>query len=232
MSGKKVVVVHQPDFIPYLGFFHRLMHADVWIVQEHVQLNERGWVHRDKIKTEKGCEWLTIPLQKTSYCASIDNRLISEAQNWRARHLNRLSSAYRKAPFFHEIWPAVEDVYANRSSNLSAFTLHSIEVLMNLLQIRVLECYGSRALNPQFQSNELVAELVSKVDGTHYLSGVGARDYHDNAPYQAAGIEVLWQDFTHPVYPQLHGEFVPYLTTFDALFNCGVEGTRKLLGKS
>lgn len=232
MSGKKVVVVHQPDFIPYLGFFHRLMQADAWVVLDHVQLNDAGWVHRDKIKTAYGCKWISLPLQKNTHLASINSRLLSITGDWRQQHLAKWQDAYKKSPFFDEVWPHLESIYACKASFLCEFTLHSIEVLLELLDIRLPEQYESHTLGIEDKSNELVAKLVSKVGGTHYLSGVGARDYHDDAPYEAAGIEVIWQNFTHPIYPQLHGEFVPYLTTVDTLFNCGVNGTKEMLRKT
>ena len=83
----------------------------------------------------------------------------------------------------------------------------------------------------QVKSERLV-ELLEQVDATHYLSGVGAKDYHIGQPFDSADIRVLWQEFVHPIYPQLYGEFIPYLSSIDLLFNCGKEQSRKILRSS
>ena len=101
-------------------------------------------------------------------------------------------------------------------------------MLMDILDVRVPWVWSS-TLKPQGAQNQLLVDLLTKVSATHYLSGVGARQYFDPAPFVHANIEVAWQQFHHPVYPQLHGSFVPYLSVLDVLFNCGQEKSRQLL---
>ena len=107
-------------------------------------------------------------------------------------------------------------------------TLASIDLLGDMLGVGVPRKLSSE-LSPAGGRNEMLVDLLQKVGATHYLSGIGARAYFDPAPYAAAGIEVLWQDFSHPVYPQLHGEFVPNLSAIDMLFNCGIKQSREIL---
>ena len=225
----KVVVIHQPDFIPYLGFFQRLSQCDLFIVLDHVQFSKGGWHNRDMIKAPEGTKWLTIPVQlKGKHFPPINEVLVASISDWKASHLDQLGRCYGKAPFFDETFPDVEKIYALESSRLLDYSMRSIRWLMDKFSVNVPLTFSSE-LSPTGSSNEMLVDLLQKVGATSYLSGTGARNYFSLEPFQRAGIEVLWQDFTHPVYPQLHGEFVPYLSSIDILFNCGEKKSREIL---
>lgn len=229
--NKKVVVIHQPDFLPYLGFFHRFLNADMYIALDHVQFvngSSRSWTHRDKIKTAQGEKWLTVSVQKAPRDTAINRIELSTDTPWRRDNLRLIEQNYRNAPFFAELMPEIDRLYALPCQTLRDFNMASIEMLMNLLDVQIPWICAS-GLDPQGAKNELLVNLLKKVSATHYLSGVGARDYFDPTPFREADIEVVWQNFTHPVYPQLYGEFVPYLSSIDLLFNCGREKTREVL---
>ena len=170
-------------------------------------------------------------MKKAARDTPINEIELSENVNWIAGNLNLLAQNYRKAPYFAQVMPAVEALYRSPGRLLADFNLRSIGMLMDLLDVRVPWMLSS-SLEPRSQKNELLIDLLGKVGATHYLSGTGARDYMAPDMFQAAGIEVCWQDFSHPVYPQQFGEFVPYLSALDALFNCGVQGARELIRRS
>jgi hypothetical protein len=227
----KTVVIHQPDFIPYLGFFHRFLSADLYLVLDHVQFvngTSRAWTHRDKIKTPKGAQWLSVSVQKMPRDTPINQVALSDAVDWRSDNLRLLEANYQQTPFYEEVMPSVRRLYAEPSRMLVDFNLSSIRMLMSLLDVERPMVLSSN-LAPQGVRNELLVNLLRKVGAGRYLSGVGARDYMDESLFTAAGIEVLWQDFRHPVYPQQFGKFEAYLSTIDVLFNCGVEESRRLL---
>lgn len=227
----KTVVIHQPDFVPYLGFFHRFLSADQYIVLDHVQFvtgTSRSWTHRDKIKTPSGEKWLTLSVKKAPLDTPINQIELSNTVDWVTANLNLLKQNYRHADFFAEIIPYVEAMYHNPPSLMVDFNLRSIEILMDLLDVRI-PWVRSSTLSPEGSKNELLVDLLKKVNATHYLSGAGARGYMEPAVFEAAGIQLVWQDFHHPVYPQQFGDFVPYLSSLDVLFNCGVEGARHIL---
>lgn len=229
--SRKVVVIHQPDFAPYLGFFHRFMKADLYIALDHVQFvngSSRAWTHRDKIKTAQGEKWLTVSVRKAPRDTAINQIELCADTGWRQDNLRLLEQNYRKTPCYNELMPEIERLYAQPFSMLRDFNMASIEMLMDMLDVRIPWVWSS-SLDPVGTKNELLADLLQKVSATHYLSGVGARDYFDPIPFREANTEVLWQDFIHPVYPQLYGEFTPYLSSMDLLFNCGVEKSREIL---
>ena len=226
----RTVVIHQPDFLSYAGFFHRLLHADLYIALDHVQFvngTSRSWTHRDKIKTPRGEQWLTVGVRKAPRDSAI-NTIELSATDWRVKNLNLLRENYRQAPHFEPVFAEIEKLYAIPCSRLAEFNLASIDMLLRMFDISI-PIVPSSSLQPAGHRNELLVDILGKVGATHYLSGVGARDYFDPAPFAAAGIDVVWQDFRHPEYHQLHGAFVPYLSSIDMLFNCGIERSREIL---
>lgn len=226
----KTVVIHQPDFLPYMGFFHRFLNADRWVILDNVQFvhSNRSWHNRDKIKTADGEKWITVSVQKCSRDTKIKDVLLSKDIDWQRNNLQLIEFNYKKAPFFNEIFPYISELYLYKFDALIDFNLKSIEMLMTLFDIKISSILAS-TLNPAGKSNYLLVDILKKESATTYLSGVGAKDYYDPKPFQDAGINVIWQDFQHPVYSQLHGEFVPYLSSIDILFNCGIEKSREII---
>lgn len=228
------VVIHQPDFAPYLGFFHRFCRCDLYIVLDHVQFvtgTSRSWTHRDKIKTPRGEKWISLSVKKAPHDTAINRIELSDTVDWASDNLNLLEANYRNAAYFTEIMPEIRRLYDNPPRLMADFNMRTIEWLMDALDTRIPFVFSS-TLDPQGAKNELLVDLLTKVGANHYLSGTGARGYMDEAVFGAAGICVEWQSFHHPVYPQLFDGFIPYLSSFDALFNCGVVGARRLLKES
>jgi hypothetical protein len=225
----RTTVIHQPDFLPYLGFFHRFLIADVWVILDNVQFlrNSKSWHHRDKIKTLHGGKWLTVAIRKCSQFTPINEVLLADT-DWREGHLNLVKSSYSNAPYFTEIMPHIDRLYQLKCERLVDFNLASIGML-NLLFDLSIDSVLASSLSPEGKGNELLVDLIKKVGADSYLSGVGARSYYDPLPFDKAGIKVFWQEFEPPVYPQLHGEFLPYLSSIDMLFNCGSEESCKIL---
>lgn len=226
----KIVVIHQPDFMPYLGFFDRLLKADIYVVFDNVQYvrSSRGWTSRDKIKTQNGEKWLSVSTQKAARDTAINQILLSQDSGWREDNLNLLHENYKKSLYYSEIMPYISELYRYQCEHMMDFNLQSIKMLMQLFDIHI-DIVIASELNPTGKSNTLIIDIMKKLGCTKYLSGVGARDYYIPELYEEAGIEVIWQDFKHPVYKQQYEGFIPYLSSIDMLFNCGIEESRRLL---
>ena len=223
----KIVVIHQPDFLPYLGFFHRLLCADELIILNDVQFLRRGWHHRDMIKTKDGEKWITLGVKKAPQNTKISDIYLSN-ENWREQHLNLIKQNYKKTKYFDEIFPYIEKLYEKQYLKMIDFNMASIELLLGLFDIDIIKKYSSK-YNIESVANDLLVSILKEVKATHYLSGIGAKDYFVSKPFDDAGIKIIWQDFVHPVYPQLHDKFIPYLSAIDLLFNCGIEKSREIL---
>lgn len=227
----KTVVIHQPDFLSYLGFFHRLLNADLFVILDDVQFvkgTSQSWMNRDKIKTQNGEQWLTVNIKKAPNGTNINEILLNDTLNWKKQNLDLLKQNYRKSEYFNQIFPYLEKLYSHNYTKLYEFNIASVEMLMKLFDVKIDLVFSSTLKTTKTKSERLV-ELLTQVDATHYLSGVGAKDYHVDKPFEDAKIEVIWQDFKHPIYPQLHGEFISYLSSIDLLFNCGIEKSREIL---
>ncbi len=227
----KVAVIRQPDFLPYLGFFHRMLKADLWVALDNVQFMHNGsvgWQNRDKIKTPYGEKWVTISVQKCKLGTKINEVLLSNYIDWRKNHLNLFKQNYKNSGYFEEIFPLLEELYSLTCSKLVDFNLNSIKLLLKLFDIKI-DFILSSSLNVEGKSNELLVNILEKIGVDTYLSGVGAKDYFKQEPFDKAKINVIWHNFNHPVYSQLYGAFIPYLSSIDLLFNCGVKQSREIL---
>lgn len=224
------VVIHQPDFLSYIGFFHRFLSADMWVVLDTVQYvsgTSRSWQNRDKIKTARGEKWLTVSVQKAPMETAIKEILLS-GNNWRKDNLNLIQNSYSKAPYFNEVMPYIQELYGYECTRLIEFNIKSTEVLLDLFDIKIRIEFASN-LEPVGKNNTLLVDILRKVKADKYLSGVGAKAYYDPVPFSDAGITVIWQDFKHPVYPQIYNDFIPYLSSIDLFFNCGIDKSREIL---
>lgn len=229
----KTVVIHQPDFLPHPGFFHRLLGAQLLILLDHVQFvtgGSRSWTNRDKIKSATGERWLTVGVKKSALSTPINEVLLADT-NWREESLNLLRENYRNTPHFSVLFPQIEALYARSCERLVDFTVASIQMLLGWFAIDIPLAYSSR-MNPVGRKNELLVDLLVKAQATDYLSGTGARNYLQPGTFADSGIAVHWQDFQPPIYPQQFGDFIPGLSSIDLFFNCGVEQAQKILRAS
>ena len=225
-----VTVIHQPDYAPYLGFFHRLINADTLIVLDHVQFvhSNRGWTHRDKLLTANGPKWITIGIRKTSSRSPINTIMTSNSAPWRTDHLNFIRHNYMKAKYFEEVFPLISSFYDNASDSLLEFNMTVIHKVLELLDIKVKVIFSSD-LNPKGSKTDLIINLLETTNSTSYISGLGAKDYLDTQRFKEAHIDLLWQDFDHPIYTQCHPGFTPMLSVYDALLNCGPSQVSQML---
>lgn len=227
----KTVVIHQPDFLSYLGFFHRLLYADLFIILDDVQYvkgTSQSWMNRDKIKTQNGEKWLTVNVKKAPSGTNINKIELNDTLNWKEKNLNLIKENYKKSSYFEEIFPYIEKLYSGQYTYLSELNMASIYMMLELFNIDIDMLFSSNISVTKTKSERLI-QLLEHEKATHYLSGLGAKDYHVNDVFEEAGIEVIWQDFIHPRYNQLHGDFIPYLSSIDLLFNCGIKKSREIL---
>lgn len=212
-----IVTIHQPDFLPWLGFFDRWAKSDLYVVLDDVQFIRCGWHHRDKIKTVNGPKWLTIPvLKKAKYNQLIRDSRIDNSTSWRDDHLKTIKFNYKKAPNFEHCLAKIEGIYNKRHSLLMDLNMELLHFVAGELGIKVPVVFASD-YNIKSASSQRLVDLVKSVNGSTYLTGAGSKGYLDEDIFFKEGIKVVWQEYTQPVYKQLHGEFVPMLSSLDYL---------------
>lgn len=220
MSTMVTACIHQPDFAPHLGFFHRLLIADQFILLDDVQFIRRGWQHRDQIKGRNGPVWLTLATKKGDYHQRVNEVLLSEDPRWIEDSLCLVRDCYARAPYFKEVYTRIEGIYRAGYTHMVDFNIAFLDVALEYFQINIQTTFASQYAVKSVSSARLL-DLVAAVNAEVYLTGAGSKNYLDVDMFTAAGVDVNWQAFRHPVYPQMHGAFCPGLSCIDILFNSG-----------
>ena len=131
----KSVVIHQPDFIPWIGFFERLIRADFYVVLDNVQYIRRGWHHRDRIKTDSGSAWLTVPVKNKGRFEQLINEVeIDDSQNWRSKHLKTLHQNYNKSKYYSSVYPKIEAIYLQNHRLLIDLNIAFINLITKFIR--------------------------------------------------------------------------------------------------
>lgn len=209
------VTIHQPDFIPWLGFFDRWAESDLYIILDDVQFIRHGWTHRDRIKTPNGPLWLTVPVcKKGNFAQLIKDTKIDDSTDWRLRHLRTIKFNYAKAPNFISCFPNIEKIYKKRHNFLIDLNMDFLHFLADRLNINK-PCRFASDFKIKTKSSQRLVDLADAAGADVYLTGVGSNDYLDESIFAAKQIKVKWQDYVHPVYEQLHGKFLPMLSALD-----------------
>ncbi len=219
-------VILQPSYIPWRGYFDQIHKADLFIFYDDVQYDKRGWRNRNRIKTSRGGQWLTIPVHSKG--AQIENIPINEieidwTQAWNEQHLRAMQFNYGKAPFFKTYFPWLEEVYSRRPALLADFTIPFTIELAQKLGINHTRFARSSEYGATGKKTDRLVEILQKVGATHYISGPSARDYIENEKFQAADISLEYMEYNYPEYQQLYPPFDPYVTALDLLFMVGPE---------
>lgn len=231
MSGtSKTLVVLQPGYLPWLGFFDQLRRADVFAYYDDVQFDKHGWRNRNRIKTPGGPLWLTVPvLHSGKGRPKIVDTLIDTRASWQRKHVASLKQYYGRAPHAARYLPEIEEVLGRPWTHLADLDIAVSGMMAKWLHLPVPTLRTSTLGIGGSQSQRLL-DLCRHFGATRYLSGDAARDYLDVSLFARHGIEVVWQNYQHPVYPQQHGAFVPYLSAIDLLLNCGDDSAEILKG--
>jgi len=225
----------QPGYLPWLGFFDQADRADLFVLYDDLPFDRRSWRQRNRIKTPRGPAWLTVPIAHRGASAGTPTILaapIAGGHPWNRQHWKAIRHCYTATPFFSEHAAFFADLYAHEWSELGDLTLHAIDYLVAALGIRTRVVRSSAiGLEHAFRSRgfaedrrtERIAFLVRELGGDAFLEGAAGRSYIQDDLLAKAGVEVVYQDYDHPTYPQRFGPFVPFLSTIDLLFNCGPE---------
>jgi hypothetical protein len=227
------VAIHQPNFFPWLGYFHKIAKSDTFIFFDNVQFPKKGgvWTNRVKLLLAAEARWLTAPINRSFHGTKNINQIYFKKDDlWRMRFQKSLDLNYRNHPFFEEIIALIRPLIKYDDDNISNYNIHNISVLAGHLGIDCSKCKKSSELPSKGESNELLCSLTKSVNGSTYLFGGGAQGYQDPTIFQNAGLNLVAQNFKHPVYNQLGAEtFISGLSIIDVLMNIGIKGTRDLL---
>lgn len=217
-----IVSIHQPQYLPWLGYFDKIDRSDIFVFLDDVQYKKNEWQNRNKIKTKKNWQWITLPVLY-KFGQKISEVLINNTVNWKRKHWTALLTNYSKAKYFKEYKDFFEDTYNRNWNYLVDINIDIISYLIGALGIRTQLVRASEFKLGGKGSAHLV-DICKKLGADRYLSGMGGRDYLQLEEFEKSKIKVIFQDFQHPVYSQLYEKntgFISHMSIVDLLFNYG-----------
>ncbi len=227
-----IATIHQPEYLPWLGFFDRICKSDIFVVLDDVGYQKNGFINRNKIKTAKGGQWITVPVKGRSPNLKINEVFIDNEKKWQEQQLGLLDTNYSKAPHFRDYFPFFEDAFLKKWDKISDLDFYLIENILKFLDVKV-KIAKSSDLKIEGKSAERLVNILKHFGAGTYLSGPGGKNYMDLSLFKKDGIEVVFQEFSHPKYFQQFAEkgFLPYMSVVDLLFCCGPDSKNIIKNK-
>lgn len=228
-----IATIHQPHFLPWIGYLERVSKADIFILLDHVQYEHQNFQNRVRIKNGSGAQWITVPLRQTSHAESIREKRVCHENLFWPRNIGRtLEAIYGRTPYFTIYAAALAEIFAFRWEKLVDLNRKTIEFMKEAFEIKTPIVHSSE-FKVEGQKTEMAIELCRAVGADVLLCGIGgSRHYLDVDALSKAGIQVRWQEFRHPRYVQQPSPetFIEGLSGLDMLFNCGPGSAALLRG--
>lgn len=221
MGKRRLISIQQPESFPWLGFFDKIRQVDCVVFLDNVQFKKRYFENRNKVRTYQGWTYLGTPvLSKGRYTQKICDVEIDNSRPWQKDIVNTLQCNYRKAPYWAALGDDLCALVEKPYEKLVDFNLAVIFLMLRKLGVER-EWRMASSLATTTSGSALIHEICVKLEAEAYLSGKDGRNYLEEAPFSASGVQLLYQDFQHPVYSQLHGAFEPAMSVVDLFFNHG-----------
>ena len=226
-----IVAIHQPEYLPWLGFFKKMMNVELFVFLDDVQFRKKGWQNRNRIRINDGTTLLSIPVHTHSY-PKINEVTIDNEKNWSIRHKKSILYNYARAPYFDEIKDFIESIFEKKFQYLVDLNTEIIKFIMNELEIKSKIVFSSE-LEISKKGSDRVLDICKAIGADHYITGTfWAESNLRVEEFKKSNIDVEFQKFQHPIYKQIHGEFIPEMSIIDLLFNEGRKEAKKILQNS
>jgi len=227
-----IVGIHQPEHLPWLGFFNKMANSDEFVILDNVQYRKRYYQNRNKILVNGSGAYIGVPVKLDHYREKTiaDMELYTDEEvPWKTKFLKTIEYNYKQHLYFKDYYAFFEDLLERNITRLCEFNMQIIIFFVKKLHINTKIVMAS-SLSPQGHKSNLILDISKRVHANVYLSGPSGRDYMDIPKYQREGIEVWFNDFSHPVYMQRGtNEFVSHLSTLDLLMNVTGEEANRII---
>ena len=229
---KMILAGDLPDYLPYIGFFHKMSNCDSYMIVDHVQYSKKSFQNRNQIRGKNGIILLTVPvLTKEKFDQPIKDVLINNQVDWQKKHSRSITLTYQNAPYYDDFKDFFESIYSKKWDKLIELNVYIIKHIANLLEIE-LPIQKSSEFNFVNKKTELLIEMCQKINADIYLSGEGGRAYVDDTKFQNNNLKNYFTNFKHPVYKQLIEPFIPNMSTVDLLLNHDLKTSKKIIEDS
>ncbi|MBI2170540.1 MAG: WbqC family protein [Chloroflexi bacterium] len=225
-----LLALHQPNYLPYFGNFHKMAHVDVFVFFDNVPIGGgQSWVSRNRINLEGREVWLTVPIFKKGRFGQLINDVeIKWNTPWVRKHLGTIQLAYRRSPYLEEVLAVLQRAFDLRPSHLADLNITLSRTLADMLGIRCQFARASERVEVDSRGTLMIREVCQAFGCTTYFAGGANPNFHQEE-VEKAGIRVQFQHFEHPVYDSLSGRFMPNLSILDAILSVGLEQVSKWL---
>lgn len=225
------VAIMQPTYLPWCGYFALIQAVDVFVFLDSVQFAKRSWQQRNQVKTPQGAQWLSVPVITKGKRDQLINEVeIDSSCNMTDVHKKSIEMNYSRAPYFKEMGPGVLSCIDPKKTKLVDLNIGIVKFLCGLFGIKT-QLLRSSDLHGCGTKADLLASLCLELGATEYISAPGSKAYLDESTaFAQIGIPIRYFNFHHPVYPQLFGDFLPFMSAIDMIFNCG-EHSAELLNQ-
>jgi len=214
------VGIHQPGYLPWIGFFKKIMNSEIFVFFDDVKFVKKDWYNRNQIPTKNGPILLTVPVMANKESLLNDVK-INNNEHWSKKHKKSILYNYGKHPYFEEYRNFFEELYEKEFDLLIDLNMEIIYFIMKKLNIKVKTLFSSE-LNIKEKGAERVLKICTSLPTTHYISGtVWAKNHLNLDNFEKAGIKVEFQNLQHPKYHQPSTNFIPNMSIIDLLFNEG-----------
>ena len=218
-----IVSIHQPNYLPYLGFFDKMSKSDIFVIYDDAQFNKEDFQHRNRIRIYHGWKYLTVPVEKKHIPirdVRIRNELMIKGITWQETHFKEIRDNYKDTPYYTSYEDHLEATYTDKYDKLIDLNMNLIHFLKDAFGIRIKIIFASE-LGFTSRSTERLVDITEALGGDVYLSGPRGHNYLDASLFECRGINVEFQDFKYLVYKQRYDGFIPNMSAIDALFNTG-----------
>lgn len=213
------ITIHQPEHLPWLGFFHKIAQVEKLVILDNVQFSKNYFQNRNKVRTPNGWTWIKVPVNR-SIETSIKDVTIANDPRWKKKWLDTIYYNYKKTPYFDRYFERLSNLINKKWEKLSDLNITLLRHLSTFLNIQT-EFVLVSELNVNGTGSDLLLNICKNIGADSYLSGISGKDYLKLKDFEEEKIAVEFQEFHHPVYKQLYKPFIPCMSIIDLLFNYG-----------
>lgn len=217
------VAILQPSYLPWLGYFEQMHFADTFVFLNDVQYTKNDWRNRNRIKTLKGAAWITVPVRRLSSIQKISETLVDYTHDWVVDHINLLTFNYKNAPYFEAVMEVILPHLKDRYEKLEDLNINLTLDLAHLMRLDRQIVKSSDLEIASTDPNGRLVDICHKLGATEFYEGASGQSYLNHELFRQNGVEIIFQDYKHPVTRQFHEPFVSHLSIVDLLFHHGPE---------
>lgn len=211
------VAIMQPYFLPYIGYFQLISAVDEFIVYDNIKYTKKGWIKRNRMLQNGKAVMFSLPLKSAPDSLNVCERELTADFN-HDKFLNQFKGAYRRAPYFEQAFPLIEQIVRYRDANLFHFLYHSIIKTCEYLDIKTkIKISSAICIDHDLKSQEKVLAMCEAVDAKIYVNAIGGMELYSKSDFRKRGFELKFIKSKDFEYAQFGDAFVPWLSIVDVL---------------